>query len=164
MLYEAPGRVAGTLSDLVVACGESRQVAVARELTKLHEETWRGSLAEAARWARSQPVRGEVVIVLAGADPVEIPTVSDAVLTSALAERLEQRGTHPGGGRRHRRRIRGSPQEGLLPGPGRQERLLRRPVRAGAGAGMRGAGASGTAGYGAGRRSSQRSSARARCT
>jgi len=90
VLYEAPARVPGTLSDLVVACGENRLVAVARELTKLHEETWRGSLAGAARWARSQPVRGEVVIVLAGADPVETPTVSDAVLTSALAERLEQ--------------------------------------------------------------------------
>jgi 16S rRNA (cytidine1402-2'-O)-methyltransferase len=90
VLYEAPGRVPRTLADLAVACGENRQVAVSRELTKLHEETWRGSLAEALRWAGSHPLRGEVVIVLAGADPAEATTVSDAVLTSALAERLGQ--------------------------------------------------------------------------
>ena len=90
VLFEAPGRVAATLADLAAVCGGERPVAVARELTKLHEEVWRGTLAGAVQWARSQPVRGEVVMVLAGADPVETSPVSDEVLTMALAERLER--------------------------------------------------------------------------
>ncbi len=67
VLFEAPGRLAATLADLVDACGPERAVVVARELTKLHEEVWRGTLAE-ARPSTSPPgeVRGEVVVVLAG--------------------------------------------------------------------------------------------------
>jgi 16S rRNA (cytidine1402-2'-O)-methyltransferase len=68
--FESPHRVAATLAELAGACGPARRVAVARELTKLHEETWRGSLGEAAeRWAR-QPARGEHVLVV-GASPPE---------------------------------------------------------------------------------------------
>ncbi len=88
VLFEAPGRVAKTLSDLVGVCGGDRTVAVTRELTKLHEQIWRGSLAEAREWAEAGPVRGEVVLVVAGAEPIESATVSDEVLASALAERL----------------------------------------------------------------------------
>ncbi len=66
-LYEAPGRVAATLADLVAACGPDRPVAVARELTKLHEEVWRGPVAEVVARAEADPPRGEVVIVLGGA-------------------------------------------------------------------------------------------------
>ena len=47
VLYEAPHRVARTLADLAGACGPDRRVAIARELTKLHEEVWRGSLGDA---------------------------------------------------------------------------------------------------------------------
>ena len=88
VLFEAPGRVAATLADLAEACGADRQIAVARELTKLHEEIWRGSLDEAVAWARAQPVRGEVVLVLSGAEAEPASLVSDDVLTAALAERL----------------------------------------------------------------------------
>ena len=88
VLFEAPGRVAATLADLADVCGADRPVAVARELTKLHEEFWRGSLAEAASWAGAHPVRGEVVLVVAGAPVVEDPGVGDDVLSAALAERL----------------------------------------------------------------------------
>ena len=77
VLFEAPGRVAATLADLVEVCGASRPVAVARELTKLHEEIWRGPLAEAVSWAGAAPLRGEVVLVLGGAAETEAPTVSD---------------------------------------------------------------------------------------
>ncbi|MEZ5134378.1 MAG: hypothetical protein R2699_04790 [Acidimicrobiales bacterium] len=42
VLLEAPHRLGGTLEDLAAACGGDRRVAVARELTKLHEEIWRG--------------------------------------------------------------------------------------------------------------------------
>ena len=88
VVFEAPGRVAGTLSDLADACGPSRPVAVAREMTKLHEEFFRGSLDDAAAWAGAHPVRGEVVLVVAGAPVVEDPEVGDDVLSAALADRL----------------------------------------------------------------------------
>ena len=58
VLFEAPGRVLGTLDDLAVSCGGGRRVAVARELTKLHEQIWRGTLDEARSWASGTAVRG----------------------------------------------------------------------------------------------------------
>ncbi len=88
VLFEAPGRVAATLSDLAEACGPDRPVAVARELTKLHEEFFRGTLVEAASWAAARPLRGEVVVVVGGAPLVVDPGVGDDVLSAALAERL----------------------------------------------------------------------------
>ncbi len=88
VLFEAPGRVAGTLADLVEACGADRPVAVARELTKVHEEFFRGSLAEAVTWAEERPLRGEVVLVVGGAPLVEDPGVEDETLSAVLAERL----------------------------------------------------------------------------
>jgi 16S rRNA (cytidine1402-2'-O)-methyltransferase len=69
VLFEAPGRAAATLADLAAACGPDRRAALSRELTKLHEETWRGTLAELASRAGEIPPRGEVTIVIAGADP-----------------------------------------------------------------------------------------------
>jgi 16S rRNA (cytidine1402-2'-O)-methyltransferase len=69
LIHEAPGRLAATLADLAGACGGERAVVVARELTKLHEEVWRGTLAEAAQEFAVREVRGEVVVVLAGAEP-----------------------------------------------------------------------------------------------
>jgi 16S rRNA (cytidine1402-2'-O)-methyltransferase len=86
VVYEAPHRVARTLTDLVAACGPHRRVAVARELTKLHEEVWRGTLAEAAAWATDREPPGEIVLVVDGA-PEEPPPDDDA-LTVALRERL----------------------------------------------------------------------------
>jgi 16S rRNA (cytidine1402-2'-O)-methyltransferase len=64
VIYEAPGRVAETLADLALELGP-RQAAVARELTKLHEETRRGALdALAAHYAVEGAPRGEIVIVV----------------------------------------------------------------------------------------------------
>jgi 16S rRNA (cytidine1402-2'-O)-methyltransferase len=68
VIFESPQRLAETLTDLVAACGGERPVAVARELTKLHEAVFRGTLADAAS-ALAPPVRGEVVLVLGGAAP-----------------------------------------------------------------------------------------------
>ncbi len=82
LLYEAPHRVARTLADLAAACGGDRQVVLCRELTKLHEETWRGSLAEAIARADDVEPRGEYVIVLDGApaaEPADDDAVRDAV-------------------------------------------------------------------------------------
>ena len=57
VLYEAPHRIARTLADLAAAFGGDRRVAVARELTKLHEEVWRGTLDSAVEWAGTDPER-----------------------------------------------------------------------------------------------------------
>jgi len=86
VLYEAPGRLAATLADLAAACGPSRPVAVARELTKLHEEVWRGTLEGALAEFGPREVLGEVAVVVGGADPPDPP--DDAVLEEALRSRL----------------------------------------------------------------------------
>jgi 16S rRNA (cytidine1402-2'-O)-methyltransferase len=88
VLFEAPGRLAATLADLAREVGDQRPVAVARELTKLHEQIWRGTAAEAATWAASPPVRGEVVIVVAGAAEAPEVRVEDGPLREALELRL----------------------------------------------------------------------------
>lgn len=71
VFFEAPTRVAATLADMARAFGDDRRAAVCRELTKLHEEVARGTLAELVTWAGSG-VRGELVIVVAGAAPREV--------------------------------------------------------------------------------------------
>jgi 16S rRNA (cytidine1402-2'-O)-methyltransferase len=79
VLFEAPGRAAATLRDLAAACGGERPAAVCRELTKLHEEIVRGSLAELA--TADIAARGEFVIVVG---PGIMPRVA-ADLEAALA-------------------------------------------------------------------------------
>jgi 16S rRNA (cytidine1402-2'-O)-methyltransferase len=86
VIYEAPHRLLRTLNDLIETCGPLRQVALVRELTKLHEEVWRGTLAAAAEHIEAVPPRGEYVIVL-GSGPPE--TVDDDTITRALTARLE---------------------------------------------------------------------------
>ncbi len=86
VVYEAPHRLPRTLADLASICGDGRPVAVARELTKLHEEVWRGTLEEAAAWAAERPPRGEIVLVLDGAP--EAPPPGDDVLVEALSAAL----------------------------------------------------------------------------
>jgi 16S rRNA (cytidine1402-2'-O)-methyltransferase len=84
--YEAPHRLARTLDDLRAAFGDERRVAVARELTKLHEEVWRGSLRDACTWAEASEPRGEIVLVVDGA-PDTAPATED-VLRDALVAQL----------------------------------------------------------------------------
>jgi len=79
VLYEAPHRVERTVADLAIACGPQRRVALTRELTKLHEEVWRGTLAEAAIHLTERAPRGEYVVVLEGA-PAPTEADDDAVL------------------------------------------------------------------------------------
>jgi 16S rRNA (cytidine1402-2'-O)-methyltransferase len=94
VLHEAPHRLARTLADLAAVCGETRFVVLARELTKLHEEIWRGTLADAIRHVEERDPRGEYVIVLAGRPrddaPVDDETIV-AALTDALARGLSRR-------------------------------------------------------------------------
>jgi 16S rRNA (cytidine1402-2'-O)-methyltransferase len=86
VVYEAPHRLEATLADLVAACGPLRLVAVARELTKLHEEVWRGTLEGARARARESAPRGEHVLVVAGAAAPE--PASDEQVEATLAAKL----------------------------------------------------------------------------
>ena len=84
VLYESPLRLAATLLDLAAACGEERRVAVARELTKLHEQTWRGTLGDAAELARSRTPRGEHVVVVDAAPAARSAAPDLAAALAAL--------------------------------------------------------------------------------
>jgi 16S rRNA (cytidine1402-2'-O)-methyltransferase len=80
VVYEAPGRVAATLADLVEACGGDRPGAVCRELTKMHETIVRGSLSVLAELARSGeiPAKGEFAIVV-GAGQGTVARIGSAI-------------------------------------------------------------------------------------
>ena len=66
ILYESPLRLARTLEGLIQEMGEQRPAALSRELSKLHEETVRGTLGELLTWARGRTVKGEIVLVISG--------------------------------------------------------------------------------------------------
>jgi 16S rRNA (cytidine1402-2'-O)-methyltransferase len=87
VLYEAPHRLARTVDDLAASCGGDRAVALCRELTKLHEEVWRGTLDDAVAHVAAAEPRGEYVVVLAGSAPPEPPT--DDQLRAALRRLLD---------------------------------------------------------------------------
>jgi 16S rRNA (cytidine1402-2'-O)-methyltransferase len=94
VLYEAPHRVQRTVADLLAACGPERQIALARELTKLHEETWRGDLSAATAHVAETPPRGEYVLVVEGASDVVVAATDDAIsaaLRMALAHGADRR-------------------------------------------------------------------------
>jgi len=94
VVLEAPGRVAGTLAEMA-ALDAARPAAVVRELTKVHEEVWRGTLGEGARSFAARQVRGEVVLVVGGAPPP--PPASDADVDAAVRAQLAE---NPGAGPR----------------------------------------------------------------
>ena len=84
VLFAAKGKVARDLRDLADVLGADRTVVVVRELTKLHEEVWRGTLGEAAlRWSETVAPRGEFTLVLSGAVESE-PEPAD--LLAAVAD------------------------------------------------------------------------------
>jgi 16S rRNA (cytidine1402-2'-O)-methyltransferase len=89
VLYEAPHRVARTLADLAAVCEPERRLAVGRELTKVHEEVWRGTLGEAVDWVGAGEPRGEWVLVVGGAVAADAARPSDAEVVDALRARLE---------------------------------------------------------------------------
>jgi 16S rRNA (cytidine1402-2'-O)-methyltransferase len=64
VFYEAPHRLAATLADLVEIMGAERPLVVARELTKLYEEFFRGTAAEALTRFTQEPARGELVLMI----------------------------------------------------------------------------------------------------
>ncbi|MBA4257558.1 MAG: 16S rRNA (cytidine(1402)-2'-O)-methyltransferase [Chitinophaga sp.] len=68
IFYESPMRLVKTLEDMGQYFGEDRNCSVSRELTKLFEENKRGTLKEVAEYFKSKSVKGEIVLVVAGAD------------------------------------------------------------------------------------------------
>ncbi|MDR2113666.1 MAG: 16S rRNA (cytidine(1402)-2'-O)-methyltransferase [Bifidobacteriaceae bacterium] len=82
VVFDSPRRLATTLADAAARLGPERPAAVARELTKPHQEIQRGSLAQLAQWAAEGEVRGEVTLVLGGAP--NRPRPPDAVLVGAV--------------------------------------------------------------------------------
>ncbi len=88
LVYAAPHRLRAILQSMHAAWG-MRQIAICRELTKLHEEIWRGTLSEALSWAASKPPRGEYTLVIAGAAEEEARWSAEQV-RMALAQHLAQ--------------------------------------------------------------------------
>ena len=71
ILYESPYRLVKTLQQLMEVMGPERQVSVARELTKIHEENVRGTLQEVIEVFAQKEVKGEIVIVIGGTEGTE---------------------------------------------------------------------------------------------
>ncbi len=84
ILYESPHRLLRTLVDLAESLGRSRQIAIARELTKLHEEFWRGSIEDAIAHFTIQAPRGEFTLVLEGAEPSLKPVWTEDIILTEL--------------------------------------------------------------------------------
>ena len=91
VLFAAPRRLAGDLGDLARAHDRPRDCVVCREMTKLHEEIWRGTLEEAAAHWAEREAKGEVTVVL-GPAPAAPPDVEAAL---AAAEALVAEGVSP---------------------------------------------------------------------
>lgn len=95
VFFEAPTRLAALLADLLALCGPGRNAAVARELTKMHEEIRRGTLEELrALYAAAEP-RGEITLVLAGTGEAGAPP-------DRTAEAMEVAGVLLAGGQTRR--------------------------------------------------------------
>mgnify|MGYP005842416771 CR=1 FL=1 len=88
ILYESPHRLQQTLQDMLTLWG-NRQLAVARELTKKYEEIYRGTVMEAQQHF-VQPVKGEITLVVAGAETGGPPGMEVAAWTEELKQMLQQ--------------------------------------------------------------------------
>jgi 16S rRNA (cytidine1402-2'-O)-methyltransferase len=92
VFFEAPHRILATLEDLAALFGSQRQAAIARELTKVHESVYRGSLAELIDAARADPniARGEITVVVAGTAPAQASAADQELLVRALELLLKE--------------------------------------------------------------------------
>jgi len=89
VFYESPHRLRATLQDLADILGGDRLITLARELTKLHEEFWRGTIDEAIELYLKREPQGEYTIVVAGAESVQV-VLSETALKSELQSLLDQ--------------------------------------------------------------------------
>jgi 16S rRNA (cytidine1402-2'-O)-methyltransferase len=93
VFFEAPHRIAATLSDLSGAFGPDRPAALCRELTKRYEQVRRGGLGELAGWAAAEPPRGEITLVVSGA-PATGPVPDPAAVRAEVATRRAAGASH----------------------------------------------------------------------
>ncbi len=91
ILYEAPGRLKATLAEVAQAMPD-RQVLVVRELTKLFEESWRGSISEVAKQLAGQEIKGECTLVLSMPEEEGKPEVDVAEELLAAAQKTHLSG------------------------------------------------------------------------
>jgi 16S rRNA (cytidine1402-2'-O)-methyltransferase len=89
IFYESPYRLQQTLEDFATIFSPSRQIVLARELTKLHEQFWRGTIEDAIAYYTDHEPKGEFTLVLAGA-PAETPVLSEAALKAELSQLINQ--------------------------------------------------------------------------
>src|SRR6266536_491349 len=85
VFFEAPHRLAGTLADLAAGFGPDRPAAVCRELTKTYEEVLRRPLGGLLEWAATEPARGEITLVVAGAPATPAERPDDRRLRAEVA-------------------------------------------------------------------------------
>ena len=91
VFYEAPHRIVKTLTDLVTVLGDERQIVLARELTKIHEEFWRGTIGEAiAFYTDNREPKGEYTLVVAGATIEADLVMSESEIKTELQQLLQQ--------------------------------------------------------------------------
>ena len=90
VLYEAPHRLIRTLQDLVTVVGETREIVLARELTKIHEEFWRGQIQDAiAMYTNERQPKGEYTLVIQGVAETSLIT-SEAELKREFQQLLDR--------------------------------------------------------------------------
>ena len=89
VLYESPYKLLQTLEDLAKMLGGNRKIVLARELTKLHEEFWRGTVGQAIIYYQNNQPKGEFTLVIAGAEP-ELPVLSEDTIKQELQELFAQ--------------------------------------------------------------------------
>lgn len=89
IFYESPHRLRETLEDLAITFGETRHCVLARELTKLYEEFWRGSLKEAISLYQAKQPQGEYTLLITGT-PANKTQISEAQLKIELQSLIER--------------------------------------------------------------------------
>ncbi|KAF3888526.1 MULTISPECIES: 16S rRNA (cytidine(1402)-2'-O)-methyltransferase [Nostocales] len=89
IFYESPHRLRDTLKDLAEVFSDSRQIVIARELTKLYEEFWRGTIADAINEYNQREPQGEYTLVVAGSPPIQVQ-YSEAELKAELEKLIRQ--------------------------------------------------------------------------
>ncbi|MBD2295635.1 16S rRNA (cytidine(1402)-2'-O)-methyltransferase [Anabaena sphaerica FACHB-251] len=89
VFYESPHRLRETLQDLADILGSDRQIVIARELTKLYEEFWRGTIADAIAHYQQKEPQGEYTLLVAGIEPSK-PQITESELKAELLAMIKQ--------------------------------------------------------------------------
>ena len=87
IFFESPHRIVESLEDILSILGD-RRICVAREMTKMFEEYWRGTMSAAVEYFKSQPVRGEFTLVIEGRTKVESEKWTEDILLAAIEKEL----------------------------------------------------------------------------